>query len=144
MRESCKVEVAPAKDVPSIITIDELCAENPKRIQLIEEAVRASEAYLISHGGELVGYAIMTQNFFQRPFVEMLYIANDKRRQGLGEIAMIALESMTKDANEIWTSTNRSNIAMQSLLVKIGYVQAGEVEIDRGDPEIFYRKELAK
>ena len=44
---------------------------------------------------------------------------------------------------KLFTSTNQSNLSMQSLLAKLGYESSGLIHnLDEGDPEIVYFKRL--
>ena len=44
----------------------------------------------------------------------------------------------------MFTSTNQSNLPMQRLCDRLGYVKSGYVEnLDEGDPELIYVKLLA-
>ncbi len=43
----------------------------------------------------------------------------------------------------LFTSTNRSNAAMQAFLPKLGYIPSGVVDnLDEGDPELIFFKYL--
>ena len=45
---------------------------------------------------------------------------------------------------KLFTSTNRSNAPMQSLLAKLGYRPSGVIEnLDEGDPELVYMKHVS-
>ncbi|MEM6274610.1 MAG: GNAT family N-acetyltransferase [Myxococcota bacterium] len=47
------------------------------------------------------------------------------------------------ESERIFTSTNQSNLPMQSLLHKLGYRQSGQVDdLDPGDPELFFSRPL--
>jgi len=55
----------------------------------------------------------------------------------LGSLLLLALLST------LFITTNLSNLPMQSLLVKLGYVLSGVIPyLDEGDPEIVYFKRL--
>jgi GNAT superfamily N-acetyltransferase len=89
----------------------------------------------------LVAYGVLTRSFFRRPFIEMLQVAEAERRKGYGNRLLAELETKGLRHGEIWTSTNRSNKAMRSLLRKRGFVLTGRVSrLDRGDVELFYCK----
>jgi GNAT superfamily N-acetyltransferase len=71
-----------------------------------------------------------------------LYIHPDHRRQGGGSTMMGYLESICRTA-KIFTSTNLSNLPMQSLLAKLGYKLSGVIHnLDEDDPELVYVKFL--
>jgi ribosomal protein S18 acetylase RimI-like enzyme len=72
----------------------------------------------------------------------MLYIDSDYRRCGAGAALLRHMESLCKTA-KLFTSTNLSNLPMQSLLTKLGYVLSGVIHnLDEGDPEIVYFKQM--
>ena len=49
----------------------------------------------------------------------------------------------TCPSDDLFTSTNQSNIPAQRLFEKLGYTKTGIIEnLDEGDPEIFYFKRL--
>ncbi len=87
---------------------------------------------------EVVGYCAVEASFFEQAFVELVIVAERARRKGVGTHLMPdALErSQTK---KLWTSTNLSNVAIQQLLLKLGWQSAGIVYgLDEGDPELFF------
>ena len=50
------------------------------------------------------------------------------------------LQSLSSDYSEIWTSTNRSNLAMRALLAKLEWKFCGDLNgLDEGDPEMFFK-----
>jgi GNAT superfamily N-acetyltransferase len=72
----------------------------------------------------------------------MVYIHFDYRRSGAGAALVKYLESHCQTP-KIFTSTNLSNLPMQSLLAKLGYTLSGVIHnLDEGDPEIVYFKRL--
>jgi ribosomal protein S18 acetylase RimI-like enzyme len=75
--------------------------------------------------------------FFGKPFISLLIVSPNARRLGLGA----GLLSHASGAYpEVWTSTNRSNAAMQKLLDNAAWRYCGELSgLDDGDPERFYR-----
>ena len=77
--------------------------------------------------------------FFEKPFISLLIVSPDARRLGLGAGL---LSHNARRFPEVWTSTNRSNSAMQKLLKKTGWRYCGEISgLDEGDPEQFFKAE---
>lgn len=139
------LQLATIENTAVIKAIDPLCVNDPLRSRMIERAVANAEAYLMLEGEELVGYSILTDHFFRQPFIEMLYVVPEHRRKGYGEQAIIYLERIASlTSNVIWTSTNQSNQAMRDLLPKLGYRFKGSLDVDPGDLEFFFRKDLRK
>jgi hypothetical protein len=72
----------------------------------------------------------------------MLYVDSDYRRCGAGAALLKHMQSLC-ETPKLFTSTNLSNLPMQSLLAKLGYVLSGVIHnLDEGDPEIVYFKRL--
>ncbi|MFI5357036.1 MAG: GNAT family N-acetyltransferase [Opitutales bacterium] len=81
----------------------------------------------------------MSKRFFGRPFIEMLWVSEDERRQGHGAALLDRLVRIGLRSGEVWTSANQSNRSMQRLLKRHGFLWCGRVSgLDAGDPELFY------
>lgn len=90
--------------------------------------------------GQVVGFCCLDDRyFFDKTFISLLVIDGGSRRCGFGQGL---LEAAALEKPEIWTSTNRSNMAMRGLLTKMGWQFCGEIEgLDAGDPEMFFKKQ---
>ena len=67
----------------------------------------------------------------------------DFRRRGLATALMRAAE-LECQSGKLFTSTNQSNIPMQQLCDRLGFIKSGYIEnLDEGDPELIYVKLLA-
>jgi ribosomal protein S18 acetylase RimI-like enzyme len=76
----------------------------------------------------------------------MLRVHPSYRRQGVGLTLTQYLEqSILSTAKKLFTSTNLSNLAMQSLLAKLQYKLTGVIHNldDDDDPELVYYKSVA-
>ena len=84
----------------------------------------------------------MNDSFFGRAFVELLIVHPACRRRGVASALMRHLEAICP-GDRLFTSTNRSNAAMQRLCDSLGFQHSGVIEnLDDGDPEIVYVKFL--
>jgi ribosomal protein S18 acetylase RimI-like enzyme len=93
--------------------------------------------------GVVRGFMIMDENFFGHGFVELLHVHPDFRRRGIG-IALMRSAEIDAPTEKLFTSTNQSNLPMQKLCEKIGFVRSGIIDnLDEGDPELIYFKQLA-
>jgi ribosomal protein S18 acetylase RimI-like enzyme len=89
-----------------------------------------------------IGYVVLDYSFYENGFISMLYVHADYRRRCVGERLMQQIEEVCRTA-KLFTSTNLSNIAMQRLLAKLGYVLSGVIHnLDEDDPELVYFKRL--
>jgi RimJ/RimL family protein N-acetyltransferase len=92
----------------------------------------------------LIGYAVLTDHFYDRPFIDIVYVAEDARRSGGGGALLAAVERSVS-GDRIFTSTNESNEAMRALLLKNGYAPSGRIEnLDANDPELVFVKFLKR
>ena len=74
--------------------------------------------------------------------IAMLYVHSDHRRRGVATAPIRHMESKCRTP-KLFTSTNESNLSMQSLLGKLGYESSGVIHnLDEGDPELIYFKRL--
>jgi GNAT superfamily N-acetyltransferase len=129
------------KDLPGLLAVDQIACTNAGRRRWLRAAILNRCVYVLTREGLIAGYGVLTKSFFQRPFIEMLLVAEEERRKGCGDALLARLESVASRAGEVWTSTNRSNKPMRRLLRKRGFVFCGRVSgLDAGDPELFYVK----
>ena len=90
----------------------------------------------------VVGYGVLNYTFHHNGCIDMLYVDSDHRRRGAGAALLKHMESLC-ETPKLFTSTNLSNLPMQSLLAKLDYVLSGVIHnLDEGDPEIVYFKRL--
>ena len=140
-----KIRKAKLEDIHPICSFDQIAIENKaNRRQHIRKWVESEICYVAEIYGSVVGYTVLDYNFYSNGMIEMLYVHPDYRRQGVGTELIKHIESICK-TEKLFTSTNQSNLAMQGLMNKRGYVSSGFIEnLDEGDPEIVYFKRLEK
>ena len=102
----------------------------------------AGTCHVADSGGELLGYGVLSHTFYGHGFVELLYVHPGRRRRGAGAALLLHFESLCRSP-KLFTSTNLSNLPMQSLLNRAGYALSGVIHnLDEGDPEVIYFKRL--
>jgi ribosomal protein S18 acetylase RimI-like enzyme len=138
------IRLARIADLEAVRAIDSYyAAGHPEREEEIKSWLLAAEAYVAVPGGVIRGYASLGKQF-GRPFIDMLMVAENSRGMGIGNRLVAHLEGLT-EGPELWTSTNLSNQPMQGLLASRGYRMTGFIDnLDPGDPELFYFKELER
>lgn len=93
-------------------------------------------------GGANAGESLFNGSFFDRGFVWLIWVEEPFRRMGVASALMSQAEEDCP-SDDLFTSTNLSNIPAQRLFEKLGYTRTGMVEnLDEGDPEVFYFKRL--
>jgi len=129
-------------DVEAMCAADPIAVDGEKRRKFLLDSVRESTAYVAILDGKVAGYAVLEHSFFERGFISMLMVGQSHRRNGVGSALVRHLEGLC-ESERIFTSTNQSNLPMQSLLQRLGYRHSGTVEeLDPGDPELFYSRQL--
>lgn len=88
-------------------------------------------------GDAIAGFMVWNREFFANPFVWLIVVEPRYRRSGVGTLLFCHAENLGR-RSRMYTSTNRSNGGMRRFLERRGYRHAGEVDLDPGDPEVFY------
>ncbi len=131
-------------DELAICSFDHIAQYNDKRTQFIIDAISAEHCFVAIVDGNAVGFIVLDYTFYACGFISLLYIHPEFRRQGLGSELIRHVETICQ-TEKLFTSTNESNVPMQNILRKLGYVRSGTIEnLDEGDPEWLYFKRPAK
>ncbi len=127
-------------DLEAMTAIDPKLRTEPQRAEHIAPLLDLGLSWLAERDGRALAYVIATTRFFDRPFVDLLVVADEARRLGVGTALMAACEDQHDD-DRLFTSTNESNQPMRALLAKAGYRVSGVIEnLDPGDPELVFVK----
>ena len=135
---------ATSQDLLEIMALDHLTATDSGRVKFIKVSVANGSCFVAKAGEQIAGYAVLTYSFFHFGFVELLYVRESMRRNGVGRALLGKLEEICV-TSKLFTSTNESNLPMRHLLSACGFSPSGRVEnIDPGDPELIFFKLLER
>ena len=138
------ISIRPAieSDVESLCSLDQIAGHSEERREFIRRAVASGTCYVAVAAQEVIGYGVLNYAFYCQGCIDMLYVAGDQRRHGVGTALIEHMERRCQTM-KLFTSANLSNLPMQSLLARCGYVLSGVIHnLDEGDPEIVYFKRL--
>jgi GNAT superfamily N-acetyltransferase len=138
------IRQAVERDVESISSFDQVAQIDAERKPFIERSVAGGNCFVIAadNGNTIAAYGVLEYSFYSYGFISLLYVDANHRRQNYGAALMNHMESSCR-TEKIFTSTNLSNIPMQSLLAKLEYKLSGVIhDLDEGDPELVYCKVL--
>lgn len=136
------IRLANESDVEALCSLDLIAVRENERREFIKRSIASSTCHVAVVENEVIGYGVLNYTFFGNGSIDMLYVHSNHRRCGAGEILLRYLESLC-ETPKLFVTTNLSNLAMQSLLVKLEYVLSGVIHnLDEGDPEIVYFKRL--
>ena len=129
-------------DVAELILFDQIAQREEERREYIRREIDLGNCYVALKDKTVIGYGVLNYNFYEYGLIDMLYIHAGHRRSGTASALLRHLESLCRTP-KLFTSTNLSNLPMQSLLAKMGYELSGVIHnLDDGDPEIVYYKRL--
>ena len=138
--EKYSIRQAVLADTPKLYALDHVARDDAHRRLSIDRAIREARSWVIEQRDVVVGYGIISHEFFGRSFLDLIYIDEKCRGQGLGPKLIEALEQQSKSTS-LFTSTNQSNAHMQHVLAGLGYEPSGIIHnLDPGDPEVVYVK----
>lgn len=136
------IRLADENDVEALCSLDLIARRQDVRKEYIRHSIASGTCFVAVVESEVIGYGVLNYNFFHNGNIDMLYVHSDHRRRGAGAALLSHLELQCKTP-KLFTSTNLSNLPMQSLLTKFEYVVSGVINnLDEGDPEIVYFKRL--
>jgi GNAT superfamily N-acetyltransferase len=88
-------------------------------------------------GVGIVGFNAWNREFFSHPLIWLVVVDPANRAGGIGSLLYAHTERACK-GTRLYSSTNRSNVRMQRFHQLRGYRACGEIDLDPGDPEVFY------
>ena len=138
------ISIRPAieSDIDDLCSLDLIAQCENERREFIRGEVMSGNCFVAVTDEKVIGYGVLNYTFFHLGNIDMLYIHCDHRRSGAGAALLRHMESLCQTP-KLFTSTNLSNLPMQSLLAKSGYVLSGVIHnLDEDDPEIVYFKRL--
>ena len=136
------IRTAVDSDIQEVCALDDVARREDERREFIRREVVSGNCFVAVIDGTVVGYGVLNYTFYNNGWIDMLYIHSDHRRRGVGADLIRHMESQCRTP-KLFTSTNQSNLSMQSLLAKLGYESSGVIHnLDEGDPEIVYFKRL--
>ena len=138
------ISIRPAveSDIEALCAFDHIAQREEERREFIRSEVAAGNCFVGLVDETVVGYGVLNYTFHHTGCIDMLYVHSDHRRRGVGTALLRHMESQCRTP-KLFTSTNQSNLKMQSLLGKLGYEPSGVIHnLDEGDPELVYFKRL--
>ncbi|MEO0635729.1 MAG: GNAT family N-acetyltransferase [Pseudomonadota bacterium] len=126
-------------DVSAAAQIDASVSGTHARASYLRKISERGGLTLAVDRNRIVGFCCLDDNyFFERAFISLLIVDAKFRRRGIGRTL---LEAAALHKPEIWTSTNRSNSEMRSLLDSSGWKFCVEIDgLDDDDPEMIFKK----
>lgn len=129
-------------DLDALVAFDEIAAINEARRDQIERGLKEAEISVVEVDGTPKAYALLHHHFYGRPFLELLYVASESRRTGIGR-ALVEHLLTRMPPGGMFTSTNESNAPMRELLRRLAFEESGVIHnLDPGDPELVYFKRI--
>ena len=138
------ISIRPAieNDIEALCSLDLVARREGERREFIRREVASGNCFVAVSGETVMGYGVLNYTFYDNGCIDMLYVDSEHRRRGAGEALLRHMESICRTP-KLFTSTNLSNLRMQSLLAKSGYGLSGVIHnLDEGDPELVYFKRL--
>lgn len=136
------IRPAVENDIETLCSFDLIAQRDNERRKFIRRVVISGECFVAVADEKIIGYGVLNYTFYYNGCIDMLCVHSDYRRIGVGAALLQHLESLCQTP-KLFTSTNLSNLPMQSLLAKSDYILSGVIHnLDEGDPEIVYFKRL--
>jgi len=138
------ISIRPAveNDIDALCSLDLIAQRENERREFIHREVVSGNCFVAVADEKVIGYGVLNYTFYYVGCIDMLYIHSDYRRSGAGAALLQHMESLCQTP-KLFTSTNLSNLPMQSLLAKLDYILSGVIHnLDEDDPEIVYFKRL--
>ncbi len=136
------IRAAVEDDIQALCSLDLIAHQEEERREFIRREVISGACFVAIDDEEVIGYGVLNYTFYYNGCIDMLYVRAEHRRRGAGAALLRHMESLCQTP-KLFTSTNLSNLQMQSLLAKLDYELSGVIHnLDEGDPEIVYFKRI--
>ena len=137
------IEMARAKYLKAMIEINKAAAPKWHKLRHLNSAVREKRVFIAFVGRIPAGFLVWTKDFYSHYFIDLVVVHPKMRRHGVAVGMIRAMENFCS-GNKLFSSTNRSNKAMQKVFVRTGFSKSGFISnLDKGNPEWIYYKKVA-
>ncbi|TNC75113.1 GNAT family N-acetyltransferase [Janthinobacterium lividum] len=127
-------------DVEAMLACDAYAQAHASRGDAVRAAVGQGHCQVAIRAGQVAGYVLTRDDFFDYGFVSLVVVSPAHQRRGVG-VRLLAAAEAACQTDKIFTSTNQSNLAAQRLFASAGFVRSGQIDhLDEGDPELVYMK----
>ncbi|MDX8122473.1 GNAT family N-acetyltransferase [Janthinobacterium sp. GMG2] len=131
---------AQAGDVDAMLACDAYAQAHASRGEAVRAAVGQGHCQVAIRAGQVAGYVLTRDDFFDYGFVSLVVVSPAYQRRGVG-VGLLAAAEAACQTEKLFTSTNQSNLAAQRLFASAGFVRSGQIDhLDEGDPELVYMK----
>ena len=122
------ISIRPAieADIETLCTLDFVARQENERREFIRREIESGNCFVALKNETVVGYGVLNYSFYGNGCIDMVYVDSEHRRCGVDMALLKHMESLCKTP-KLFTSTNLSNLPMQSLLAKLGYVLSGVI-----------------
>ncbi|MNW41380.1 putative N-acetyltransferase YjaB [compost metagenome] len=133
-----KIGIATEQDYSFIVDRDKHIPES-----LVRTKIQEKEIYIIRDSESKVGWMRFGYFWDNIPFMNMLWIDEEYRGQGIGkEIVLLWEENMRQRGFELVMTSSQSNEEAQHFYRKLGYRDAGCLLLDSQPLEVILTKNL--
>jgi GNAT superfamily N-acetyltransferase len=137
-----RVEKARFHHLDALVEINKATAPQWHRAKMLKAALKEKRALIAFMGRIPAGLLIWTKDFYSHHFIDLVLVHPQMRRKGVAQALIQAMESICP-GNKLFSSTNRSNKAMQEVFKRAGFVKSGFIShLDRNNPELIYYKKI--
>ena len=136
------VRTATEDDLEGIGEIDLTLVLDPQRLVRIKDALFRGDLVVAQEHRCVVGVMDLHHVFFGETFVSLIAVHPEHRRQGIATALLMEAAARAR-GDRLFVSTVASHPIMHGLLLKNGFLRAGEMQhIDPGETEVFYVRYL--
>lgn len=137
-----RIMQARTKDRDAMVEINKAAAPKWHKLRHLNSALAEKRAFIAFLGRIPAGFLIWTKDFYSHYFIDLVVVHPQMRRRGVASVLIHAMENSCP-GNKLFSSTNRSNKAMQEVFEQAGFVKSGFItHLDRNDPELIYYKKV--
>lgn len=137
-----RIAQARSKDRVAMVEINKAAAPKWHKLRHLNAALSEKRAFIAFLGRIPAGFLIWTKDFYSHYFIDLVVVHPKMRRHGVASSLIHVMENYCP-GNKLFSSTNRSNKAMQSVFERAGFIKSGFItHLDRNDPELIYYKKV--
>lgn len=135
-----KIEQANVRHRKAMVEINQAAAPKWHKLRHLNAALKEKRVFIAFVGRIPAGFLVWTKDFYSHYFIDLVVVHPQMRRHGVASGMIKAMENLSA-GNKLFSSTNKSNKAMQGVFEREGFVKSGFItHLDRNDPELIYYK----